>query len=573
LFLPGTVRWKKTAPVRQAFMETSPGSFNAVEYVNAQREVFDWLKSEAAPLSRGHTLTVHVSQEEMDEVNNHQCETCNHRAEAVRIGLTKPAGVNVAFRDLKSLNRTSDGGFVWTFEAESPGATALRVHLTNFNLPGNAVLYIYGINGEAFGPYSNRGPTDDGDFWTHTITGPIAYLQLRHFGPVSESDLRSINFSIADIGHIGPKFLLAFFQDLDTTPEVKEQALAHCSYNEPCVEDASCYSGTAVNNAKKAVAYMEWISGAWIYSCTGGLIADTDGSSQIPYFLTANHCISKGKDAKALELFWQYATSNCGGNCGDPGTFPRTLGADILDSSRNGDHTLMQLWQNPPSGSVFMGWTNAPVATADGTQLFRISHPSGAPQAYSRHIVDSQYIECGGLAIGEFIYSYDVDGATEGGSSGSPVYNMNGQIVGQLYGACGYTLEVCDAEQNRTVDGAFAFYFSSVEQWLDPGTSPGGDNMHVASIVLSTKSKGPKTDLTAKVTIVDANNNPVSGAAVTGTFTGYGSGSGTTGSNGEATIKINVASVVTSFQFCVTDVSLSGWTYDSGANVETCDTL
>jgi len=97
--------------------------------------------------------------------------------------------------------------------------------------------------------------------------------------------------------------------------------------------------------------------------------------------------------------------------------------------------------------------------------------------------------------------------------------------------------------------------------------------MHVASIVLSTKKKGPKTDLTAKVTIVDAGGSPVEGASVTGDFTGYGSDSGTTGANGEATLKINVTGDITSFEFCVTDVSLSGWTYDSAANVEDCDSI
>jgi PKD repeat protein len=643
---------EKKAPVRQAFMEKAPGSFDAVEYVNAQRAIFDWLNAEAAPISMETSITIHVSREEMDEVNNHQCQTCSQWAQAVRIGLTKPVGVNAAFRNLKSLTPTADGGFVWTFSAESPGATALRVHLSNFNLPENAVLYIYGINGEAFGPYSNLGPGNAGDFWTHTVTGPIAYLQLRHFGPVSESDLRSISFNIADIGHIGPKFLIAFFHDLDRRPEEVDKALEHCSYNEPCVEDASCYSGGVIEDAKSAVAHMQWISGAFIYYCTGGLIADTDTGSQIPYFLTANHCISKDRDARNLECFWQYKTSNCNASCPDPGTFPRTMGADILHTSRDGDHTLMQLRENPPSGSVFMGWLNQ--YPADGTRMFRISHPSGAPQAYSEHIVDSDYVVCSGLPLGEFIYSQDVDGATEGGSSGAPVYNMNGQILGQLYGACGYTLEVCDAEENRTVDGAFAFYYDDVKQWLDttppenyPPTadfsystsgltvdftdqstdSDGtvvawswdfgdgntstqqnpthtyasantytvtltvtdddsatdsvsksvtvsetqGGELHVQSINLSLKTAGPNNTCKAEVTIVDEYGSPVAGATVTGDFSGdvTGTDSGITDASGKVTLSIKIKSPVTTFTFCVTDVSLSGWTYVPGL---ICDT-
>ena len=65
-------------------------------------------------------------------------------------------------------------------------------------------------------------------------------------------------------------------------------------------------------------------------------------------------------------------------------------------------------------------------------------------------------------------------GATEGGSSGSPVVNSSGQIVGQLSGACGTNLnDNCDAVNNATVDGAFAAYFGDVEQFLDPGNGGG----------------------------------------------------------------------------------------------------
>ena len=42
--------------------------------------------------------------------------------------------------------------------------------------------------------------------------------------------------------------------------------------------------------------------------------------------------------------------------------------------------------------------------------------------------------------------------------------------MGQLSGACGTNLDdVCDADNNATVDGAFAAYFDQVAQFLDPG--------------------------------------------------------------------------------------------------------
>jgi len=558
--------------VRQAQMEKSPGKFDPAAYGQNMQLKYNWLVSQGVPLSEKSIIPIRVTKEEIDSVNNYKCESCGNKSSdlyKMKVGLVKP----VSFEMTRAAFKQRSGGMVWTAAAESKTATALRIHFSDFNLPANAELYVYNMDGEAFGPYTGRGPGNEGDFWSHTVSGPIAYIQLHHRSPATPADLKAVNFKITGVGHLGEKFLIPFYQHQKSVEGVA-QTREHCNDNEPCVEDASCYSGTAVNEAKNAAAYMQWISGAWIYMCSGGLIADTDAGTQIPYFLTANHCISKAKDAKALECYFQYWTASCHGACYDPvGVCPRTLGADIIDSSRDGDHTLMQLWENPPAGSVFLGWTNQPVATADGTQLFRISHPSGSPQAYSEHTVDSQYIECSGLPVGEFIYSHDEVGATEGGSSGSPVMNMNGQIVGQLYGACGYTLEVCDAEQNRTVDGAFAFYYSSVAPWLDAGGGPVGDTMHISAIDLDVTVKAVFHTAWAYVIVVDENGSPVANATVDGTFTGdvSGSESATTDANGVATLSIKVKATVSNFTFCVDNVTHADYAYESGDNTETCD--
>jgi len=108
------------------------------------------------------------------------------------------------------------------------------------------------------------------------------------------------------------------------------------------------------------------------------------------------------------------------------------------------------------------------VANSNGTDLYRISHPATAPQAYSAQTVDTSAGTCQGIPRGAWIYSRDFYGATEGGSSGSPIYNGAGQVVGQLTGSCGFNNEPCDSVNNATIDGAFANYFSSVSQYLDP---------------------------------------------------------------------------------------------------------
>jgi hypothetical protein len=290
--------------------------------------------------------------------------------------------------------------------------------------------------------------------------GEGAIVQLRHFGSATEEDLEDTWFVISEIGHIGSKFLLGE---------------GHCSYNEPCVQNVNCGADSAVGFARDAVAHMQWISGPFIYICTGGLLADTDPSSSIPYFLSANHCISRNKEARNLECFFQL-TVGCTNSCPDVletrANHPqnlRTLGAKIRATNSTSDYTLFELNEPAPAGSAFLDWTSSPVAYSDGDFLYRISHPGGAPQAYSEHRIDTSRTTCRSWPRGAWIYSEDIYGATEGGSSGSPVVNTSGQVVGQLSGACGFNVnDPCDSVSNATVDGAFANYFDEVSQFLDP---------------------------------------------------------------------------------------------------------
>jgi len=248
---------------------------------------------------------------------------------------------------------------------------------------------------------------------------------------------------------------------------------AFCSFNAPCIENASCHNGSPAESAKSAVALMQWIAGRYIYTCTGTLLNDTVSTSQIPYFLTANHCISNSTNASNMEAYFQFSLSCGSTNCPaqtTPGGIQR-LGATVKATGTTGDFTLLQLNQTPPAGSVFLGWNNAPIANTNNAQLYRISHPAWAPQAYSDGVVNTSAPTCQGWPRGERIYSRGVTGGTEGGSSGSAVLNGSGQVVGQLSGACGTnTGNACDNTNNATVDGAMAAYFSSVQPFLAPAS-------------------------------------------------------------------------------------------------------
>jgi hypothetical protein len=311
-----------------------------------------------------------------------------------------------------------------------PGASAVRLELTKIK----GTVAVFNDAGEAH-EYTRDG-------FTHTFSGDE--VQVR--GSAHVSGAGAVNLG----GNL-------------------------CSFNADCTENAACVSiPPSIDTARNAYASILFISGPYYYVCSGGLLADSDNGTQIPYFLTANHCVNRDSEASTVETFFQYIQSSCEVN--DQCTLPRpgdTVGSTIKVTDSSGDFTLLELAEDPPSGSVFLGWdSTTPVANADGVELFRISHPGGAPQAYSEHEVVTDYLTCTVWPRGEWIYSIDKFGATEGGSSGSPVLNDQGQVVGQLSGACGLNVnDECDRLLNRTVDGAFAHYYPIVQPFLGDGST------------------------------------------------------------------------------------------------------
>ena len=423
-------------------------------------------------------ISVDVTREELD------ARVAGERR--VRVGVSKPIDARVELSSLHPSDLTAspravsngsvrgdgNGGFTWTGVVESSGAAALRLRFTNFFLPNNGTLYLYNDLGEVFGPYTGRGPNNNGAFWSHTLRGSTVTLQLSYDGEDTARALHAARFIIADLGYLDDRFVLA----LNGPAGDAQSGEGLCGGNAPCVENASCSTlDDAIDPARDAVAMIVFASGngpfSGIYACSGGLINDTDEGSVKPYFLTANHCVSKGNEAGSVETFFHY-TVQCDTPCGGIPSVSSTLGASIVKTGRNGDYTLLELAEQPPGGTVLLGWDSSPVAFSNGVPLSRISHPQASPQAHSEHDVDTSRPTCTSWPRGSWIYSTDTYGGTEGGSSGSPVLNSLGQIVGQLSGACGYNVnDSCDSAQNATVDGAFAAYFADIAQFLDPNDS------------------------------------------------------------------------------------------------------
>jgi len=444
-------------PVARTSSERAIGGFTPEEYRDQQLQLHEWLMSELPDGTLDVPIRIPLTEQDRQAIANDTTPFPRPR----RVGIVKPVGRSVklwrggpiakeATRLANGVIRgTDDGGFAWAVALDSDGASALRVRLSGVTLPDTADIYFFALDGQAHGPYRGKDA-----FWSNSVMGSRGIVLIRQFGPPAAGG-RPMSISVSSVGNIGEQFAAAQHE--------------LCPYNAECIENAEPHTGQPVSDLKAATAYMEWTQGAYIYSCSGGLLADSDPGSQIPYFLTANHCLKSNSTAANLELFWNYTTSN--GSCAGPGT-PVTMGATVKATGVQGDFTLLELNQAPPAGSVFMGWNSAEIATTSGVTLHRVHHPSGAPQSYTTHVTDASFQTCGGLPIPKFIYSLDTFGSTEGGSSGSLVANDAGEVVGQLYGGCGANLDDCYSTDWRTVDGAFAYYYDNVAAFLGSGPTP-----------------------------------------------------------------------------------------------------
>lgn len=464
--------------IRQAAPESAVGGLTVEQQAVRQADLHARLTTEMPRGAMNAPIRVELTQQNRtDLAQPYQPGT------PLRIGVVNPITPRIEAIPGQALpggviQKTRDGGFIWATTLTSPNAQAIRVHLTNFSLPPNVEMFFYGPNGQAHGPYVGLGRNGTGEFWTRSISSDTGIIQLRVDGQATQADRQNISFAIADLGHIqGRRTLPARAGG----PSAQNHDSWPCSDNAPCMVDVNCVNTGPAGPAEDAIAKMEWIQGPYINTCTGGLLTDTDAGSQIPYFLTAYHC-NVGSISN-LETFFNYTTSSCNGDCPDSlvtgGTPPpaSTVGVTLVAAGSAADFTLLTLDESPPAGAVFLGWNNSPIAFTNGANLYRVSNANFGPQVYSQHDVDTSSPECQGWSRGNRIYSADQTGGTMGGSSGSPVVNSAGEVVGQLSGCCGYNCaDECDSGNNWTVDGAFAAYWDQVSEFLDPQGGGGCDN-------------------------------------------------------------------------------------------------
>ncbi len=351
-----------------------------------------------------------------------------------------------------------DGSRLWSVTLESPDARAIRVHFAALHLPPGGQVIVYNTDNpaEAYGPYI-RPYGGEPDLWSASCFSDIVTVECRL---PAEADLNDLKLLIDDVVHTYADFGLLTWT----------KAAGSCNL------DVTCYSEWAAT--ARGIGGFTFISTPSQVHCTGTLIADTDPGSRIPYFLTANHCVSAqdgSSGASSMEFFWLYQTSICNGTPPLMSTVPRTSdGADFLagiSSATGSDFALVRLRSAPPEDLTYVGWTSEPVSV--GSSVTVIHHPLGEYKRISFGTTTNTGSPLNGYKpvkpYSDFTEVHWNQGTTEPASSGSPLLLTDTQvIVGQLWG--GYA--ACSKPEEPDYFGRFDKTFAVLEPWLAPVIDP-----------------------------------------------------------------------------------------------------
>jgi PKD repeat protein len=372
-----------------------------------------------------------------------------------------------------------DGTQVWRLEIACRDAKALMVLYENFHLVTGSKLYLYNENRkQLIGSFDERtNPLYSNMFSTNMVQGEITNLELVLEPGVNPSDI-SLDIEGVMYNYRGVDQFVGYYMDEKPTGFGDSGA---------CNVNINCPEGDNWQDEKRGVAEIYVVDGMSGGFCSGTLVNNTanDGT---PYFLSADHC---GGDVPAGDFAqWQFYFHFESPNCANPGSEPSydPITGCVFRSRgpMNGgtDFLLVELSTTPAElqtiNAYYNGWDRSTSPAASGVC---IHHPSGDIKkisTYTDALEQQTYTGC--LANSHWQADW-VDtgtswGITEGGSSGSPIFNgANKLVVGTETGGASF----CGAPVSQAWDmyGMFSQHWTvngtgdddQLRPWLDPTSS------------------------------------------------------------------------------------------------------
>ncbi len=362
-----------------------------------------------------------------------------------RYGVVQSVDIDIPEEGLKTRVGNMN---VWRYEIECPDAVSLGIYFKTYDLPQDASVYIYSADkARVRGGFTSINNKKSGQLAIGEFKGTSLIIEYDEPVDAAFSGGLVVGSVVKAYTNLASKA-----STIDTSGWV----------------EINCPAGQNWQTEKHAVCLITFHDSQYSYSCSGALVNNVreDGT---PYFLTANHCLSSNTVAQTLVAYFNYENSTC--NSSDASLDESLSGAALKATSSYSDFTLLELDETPPDAydAYFAGWNASSDSPENGTC---IHHPEGmykciaidndAPVSYSNRVQwdDGVITE----ANTHWEVSYDT-GTDESGSSGSPLFNENKQIIGQLHGG----------NDEMSLFGMFSLSWNysststkQLKSWLDP---------------------------------------------------------------------------------------------------------
>lgn len=374
--------------------------------------------------------------------------------------------VNVGFED-GIWTVLDNGDRIWQIQVKSENALSLNVIFDEFYMPEGGFVYLYSENHKkVLGAYTSAQNQESGILGTWLLESDNVIIE--YFEPSSVTGLGRLHLGNVTHGYRNAKSYK------------QEKALGSsgdCNVDVDCSIGSDWEANKELN--KKAVGLLLTNGSGF---CSGTLLNNTANDGK-PYFLTANHCYSN-PSSWAFRFEWISPTPSCATTASSPnGPTNKTIsGATLRAKNANSDFCLVEINSAIPTawGLTWAGWDKSETIP---DYVVGIHHPAGDIMKVCRD--DSGPIQATNSAgAGSSAETWEITstgngweiGVTEGGSSGSALFDQDGRVIGQLFGggaACSGT------NDNNALDfyGRFGVSWNGasasvrLKDWLDPSNS------------------------------------------------------------------------------------------------------
>lgn len=368
------------------------------------------------------------------------------------------------------------GGRLWRLRIVSAGAYSINFIFDEFYMPEGASLFIYNDDrSEVIGAFTELNNKPYGKFSTQPVSGSV--VTLEYYEPEE----------VRDKGRMGISKVIHAYRNLFGKAEAVRNKDRNGGFETQdfgdsgsCNVNINCSQGNSWQDDKHAVAMVLLSDGTrW---CSGSLI-NNEREDYTPYFLSAFHCAdisgngslssSEINDAESWVFMFNYESPTCSNSDGQ--TNQTVSGAFLSAGLDDSDFLLMELSADPPYAydPYFAGWSRSSTAA---NNTVGIHHPNGDVKKIS--IDDDSPVSDSwpGTPSNSHWEVYFEEGTVEHGSSGSPLFDQNHRIVGQLHGNLDPSFtgqNYCEVPHGWY--GKFSLSWSNgssaltrLEDWLDP---------------------------------------------------------------------------------------------------------